>query len=356
MHLTIYHATCWVLGLVAFVQLVLVGTALAVRGSQPMEAEIIERVVTEYVPIAPKQDSGAKAPLVPAWSAPAQVEPNRFVDVPVASTSNHTSFVRLRPAIKHPVVEVLVNEARAARVSDDLVLAITKLEEAQKTSPSEPNILYEFGEVAELLGNFDKAADYYEKVFQLGVTEAGVLYERAAEKLSVGFGAREQVRGKLSLGRVREFHDKRVVDGEKVVLTIPVLAAAGQVTDPDSIVVGVHVYDQLGEELVKASETNPPQSRWVSEPVDYRSGEEELRVTYFIPAVGMADERLFGVRKYFGHVVKLYYDDELVDQKAWPRILATEVNAPESDPLYLPDDYLPEDFNPDSPLLPPLPR
>jgi hypothetical protein len=360
MRLHVYHAACWVLGLVAFVQLVLVGAALAVRGNEPSEPRVVERVVTEYVPLptpAMPQEAPSRAPSPRPFSEP----PARAaVSARVAPASPASSIAMMndmpRPAIADPIVERLVGEARMAKVAGDLVLAILKLEEAQKSDAKEPNVLFELGQVAELLGNYDKAGDYYTEVFQMGVTGGGSLYASAAEKLREGFGADERRQVQVSLGRIQEFRDRRVVEGEKIVLTIPILAAAGQVSDPKAIVPKVIIYDEVGDELVMASETNPPQSKWVSEPVDYHSGEEKLRVSYFIPAAGLADEHLFGARKYFGHVVELYQNGELIDQVAWPRTLAAKVSAPERDPLFLPEEYFPENYNSDNPLLPPLPR
>jgi hypothetical protein len=54
--------------------------------------------------------------------------------------------------------------------------------------------------------------------------------------------------------------------------------------------------------------------------------------------------------------VELNYEGELLDHQAWPRLLATQVDAPGVDPLILPREYLPPNTNPDNPLLPPLPQ
>ena len=100
---------------------------------------------------------------------------------------------------------------------------------------------------------------------------------------------------------------------------------------------------------------NEPSYRWVSEPVDWKGMQEELlQVEYVIRSSAANDAHLFGEREYYGHVVELSYKGEIIDQQAWPRLLARERNVPERDPLYLPDGYLPEDFNPANPLLPVL--
>ena len=91
------------------------------------------------------------------------------------------------PFIANPEVERLVVQARQARVRDDIGAAVLKLEAAEGIAPEEPNVLYQFAEVFGAVGHYDKAADYYQKVFNLGPVRAGALYELASRKLSLGF-------------------------------------------------------------------------------------------------------------------------------------------------------------------------
>jgi tetratricopeptide (TPR) repeat protein len=82
----------------------------------------------------------------------------------------------------------MVKEARQARVAGDMGRAIVKLEEALAQSPEDPSVHYELGLVHEQMGVYDIAAAHYEKVFQMGVSGAGALYEMAGAKLRDGFG------------------------------------------------------------------------------------------------------------------------------------------------------------------------
>ena len=350
----VYHASCWVLALVAFSQLLLVGIALAVRENPAREPKVVERVVTEYiqVPVSPEGDQ--EAPRVPE---PLDVAVPPAVVPPAAEAEewNGEPLGLNRPPIADPEVEALVEGAQGARVEQDLARAVTKLFAAEKLAPADPNVLYELAQVYELAGNFDKAGDYYQKVLSLGVLGAGSLYPQAARKLRDGFGSPGRQLDRLSLGRIIEFRDSRVTDGQKIVLTVPVLAAPGQVKNPEGVELRVFLYDKVGEEIMAAPDDQSEQA-WVSAPVDFRQGEEKTRVTYFIPGAAPKEQHLFGGRQYFGHVVALYQDGELIDQKAWPRTLATKVNARESNPLSLPEEYLPEDLNPGNPLQSPLPR
>lgn len=357
------------LGLVAFVELVAVGVALALRSQGSAEPVVLERVVTEYVPVSVP----AAAPSTPVASeiaerepAPAPVQPPSNLPKPFTNEEEILGLpsvpapakpVLNTPFIADPVVERLVEEAREARVRDDIGAAIVKLEEAQQHQVDEPNVLYLFAEIFEAVGNYDQAADYYEKVFAQGPKKAGSLYELAAHKLSHGFEEARSMQGHMTLGRVRQFNDKRVAEGEKVILTIPIMSAPGREIDPNLVKVDVFFFDKLNDEVHDASAASTRESRWLTDPVDWKgNGEELLQVTYFIPPGNQRDRHLLGERKYFGQVVELHYDDELLDHQAWPRTLALQRDVPESDPLFIPEDFPVEDWNEGNPLLPPLPQ
>jgi hypothetical protein len=243
--------------------------------------------------------------------------------------------------------------------------AIVKLEEARSKAPGDPNIEYELGLVHEAMGVFDTASAHYEKVFQMGTVKAGTLYELAATKLRDGLGQTETMRGKLSLGRARIFKDAQFADGERVVVTVPVLAAPGVKVSLDDILVTVNFFDTLrGREIVpRSGEASRAEYQWVSGDTDWASGEELLRVTYILPKQGNAQSHLFGERSYYGQVVELAYKNEVIDVQAWPRDLAAKIRqAPTPQPRpqqpdglppeFLNQDTLPPDFNPDAPLLP----
>jgi hypothetical protein len=342
------------MGLIAFAELGAIGVALALQKQRPPETRVVEKV--RYLPMPAV---GGAAPVagtpvpVPAIPTPAPLEtalPPAPVPAPVMSLTT--------PPIADPIVERLVAEAQAARVAEDMGRAIVKLEEAESRAPDEPNMLFQFGEVFEAMGVYDKATDYYQKVFELGVSGGGSLYQLASRKLSQGFVGAEEMQGKMALGRIRQFSDPRVPDGQKVVITVPILAAKGQALVPEDVEVVVSFFDKLDGEVVPAAPRNEPKYKWVTEPVDWKdaTGQELLQVTYFIPRGDLQERHLFGQREHFGQLVELSYKSELIDRQAWPRTLAREQNAPERDPLFLPEEFLPDDINMDNPLLPPLPQ
>lgn len=351
-----FRLACWAIGLLAFAELVVGGVALAGRFEASRQVKVIERIVPHVVtvPSLDQPAGGAATPgrvsaVPPAPAAAAQAKP------PPAPAPLPEPTPLAAPRVADPVAERLVAEARKARVAEDMGLALVKLEEAARLAPDDPNILYEFGLAYELMGVNDRAAESYQKVFDLGTTGAGALYELAAIKLRDGFEQPEAKFGRISLGRIRVFRDQRAADRERIVLTVPVQAVPGEKIDPADLEVVVRFFDEVGGggDPQPASPASSTSYDWVTLPVDWQTGEELLRVAYTLPEQDLQQDHLFGERRYYGQVVELVYRGTLIDSQAWPRILARRVDAPERDPLFLEQEMLPPEFNPEAPLLPP---
>jgi len=345
-HTLTFRISCWIMGIVAFVQLVVAGLALAMRMEATREVKVVEKVVTQIV-AAPKPEPIA-APRIEVDRDPLPDLP-AVVSVPLPPPRNLET-----PAIADPVTEKLVKEARNARISEDMMSAVTKLEQALQSSPNEPNALYELGLVHEAMGIYDRATQYYHKVFELGTTGAGSLYLKASEKLKDGFEQPQDKVNRIVLGRARVFKDTREADGERVVVTIPVQSIAGEEIEGRDLEVLVNFFDEIGarKEIAPAdTSTCKVDYKWVTEPVDWHSGEELLQVTYVLPAQDQQQQHLFGEKRYYGQVVELSYKGELIDSQAWPRILARKLNKPDASPVFL-DKELPPGYNQENPLLP----
>jgi tetratricopeptide (TPR) repeat protein len=267
------------------------------------------------------------------------------------------------PAIADPRAELLVQEGRRARIAGDMGMAIVKLEEALKQSPEDPTVLFEMGMVHEAMGVYGAAADYYERVFKQGVTGAGELYEAAAVKLRDGFEQPADMLGKIALGRVRIFNDAKAKGGQRVVLTVPVQKAPGEDVDAQEIEVAVTFFNKTDKgKIVQLEDETWAEPTWVSLPFDWAGGEETLRMNYLIPERDEQTEHLFGELAYYGQVVTLTYKGEVLDVQAWPRDLAARIGqaapagAANDFPEFLSEDMLPPNFDPDIPLLNPLPK
>ncbi len=348
--LPVFTLSCWALGLMAFTQLLVAGMALATRFDESREVRTVTQEVTKLVvvrvPAAGAEPDQAAAAVVsrPPLPQPVAAQPLP-APTPVAV-----------PKVEDPQSERMVKEARQARVAGDMGLAIVKLQEALSQSPDDPSVHYELGLVHEQMGVFDTAAAHYEKVFQMGVSGAGALYELAADKLRDGFERPDAMLGKLALGRVRIFKNPNDDVGQQVILTIPVQRAPGEEIDVAELAVVVSFFNRISKgEIVARDDETKVTEKWVSMPFDWAGGEESLRMTYVIPAQDTQTEHLFGERTYYGQVVSLIYKGEVLDVQAWPRDLAAKIQRqPAANPG---GTLLPEfqDSDPSLQLLPPLP-
>ncbi len=356
---SVFAISCWVLCLMAFSQLLIGGMALATRFEESRQTRIVTKEVSKIVTLrvpAPEADDSKPDPVVsrpPVAATPvAAIAPIAPDPLPITT-----------PKIADPQTERLVKEARQARVASDMGVAIMKLEEALIRSPEDPNVHYELGLVHEQMGVFDIAGSHYQKVFEMGVSGAGSLYGLAAAKLSEGFEQPDPMLGKMSLGRVRIFKDPNDDEGQRVILTIPVQKAPGEDIDIGEMAVAVSFFNRTAKgEIVQLEDKSWVTEKWVTMPFDWAGGEESLRMTYVIPAQDEQTEHLFGTRTYYGQVVSLTYKGEVLDVQAWPRDLAAKIPAQPAaanpaapvQPEF--QDTLPPDYDPNLPLLPPLPK
>ena len=348
----VFAIACWVLGLLAVTQLVIAALALAVRFEESRKVKIVEREVPKFITLR------APAPAAPAVERSVVSKPP-VVEVEEEAPVNPTPLAE--PEIADPRSERLVKEARQARVAGDMVNAIGKLEDAAVASPDDPSVMYELGLVHEAMGVFDRAAAYYEKVFQMGASGAGSLYKAAATKLRDGFEQPSDMLGKLALDRVRVFPGATGGDGERVVLTIPVEKAPDAEVDAGELEVKVDLFNRTSKNEIVLRDDSIDRSvveqSWPSEPVDWEEGPEELRISYFIPKQDPSTSHLFGKLSYYGQVVTLSYKGEVMDVQASPRHLAARLpgrnaaGAGGQEPLPEFLDQLPPDFDPEFPLL-----
>lgn len=365
-----FPISCWVMAGVVLIQLWIGGVALALRVESARDQEVREKIVTKVVRLdARSGEDDAVRPATDEPQAPGRASPGRSTGSgplvalpPMTDRGGKNHFPQAEslkaPAIADPVVERLVEEARAARVAEDMGKAMIKLQAAREREPAEPNVLYELGLVYETMAAYDEAlvsdaAEAFQEVFNLGASGAGALYPLAAKKLRDGISRPMQMSGKLRLGQVQIFRDQEHELGERVVLTIPVLAAPGHEPEADDFFVHVQFYNRYGEDdPVPAGIQTEKSYDWVSGDFDWLGGEERLRVTYVIPEESASNTRLFGRLRYYGQEVKLIYKNRLIDRQAWPRHLGADSETRLSrghEP-----QFLDHEFDPRAPLLPPL--
>jgi tetratricopeptide (TPR) repeat protein len=350
------------LALMAITQLLIAGMALATRFEESQKVKIVEKTVATPVIVRVPDETAAQPAIAPIAPATSPVPKPPTQPIPQPEIVRQPKPVPLRePEIADPRAEKLFVEARGARIAGDMGKAIVKLEEAATQAPDNPSVRYELGLIHEQMGVYDVATSYYQKVFEMGVSQAGRYYHLAGKKLRDGFEKSDAMLGKLSLGRVRIFQNPDHPKGHQVILTIPVQKAPNEEIDIAELEVSVVFFNRNSKgEIVQLEDNSWVSQEWTSLPFDWAGGEESLRMTYIIPKVDDATRQLFGSLSYYGQAVSLMYKSEIMAVQAWPSMLAARIPRGTSDANSpLPPEFqdsLPPDFNPDAPLLPALPE
>jgi hypothetical protein len=343
-----FTIACWLMALIAFAQLISIGTALAVRHSQPenktalplpglpapvglIEPRSLKEILASY-------DSGAETAIQHTGEPPlvSTVIPNVTPSI-AAETSKY-------PVIADPQVERLVEESRKLRMSGDMMRSMLKLDEAERIDPSESAVIYQKALLFEDMGIFSKAADHYQKIQQRGI-QAGIYYHLSARKLTKGMDTWRARLNDIAIGPMKI---RPSGDGKQAACTITLLARPDKPIDVEDVEIQAHFYDKLTSgEIKKALENSSFTRNWADNKVDWREpgNEETFIIDYTIPDGDQVNDHLLGRRQFYGCVVVLLYKSKIIDQQASPGHLnSVHSNKTNSRNLDLePDPWLPSD-------------
>lgn len=372
-----FAIACSVCGLVAFVQLLMMGVAVAMRVG---ETRVVERRVQAaaekyYIPMLMESNDPKLRGSVKPRSLEDLMEkygdgniPAETVSIEKPRSMQRSFGLEIRPEaksnnsrylpIKNTQVERLIEDAMSLQRSGDIMRAILKLDEAETIDPEEPAITFRRAQLYEVMRNWEKAGDAYDTLFEMG-PEIGDYYEIAADKIANGIQESPD-NVPFQLGNLLERVSQ---DSLRADITVPIRRMVDKEVDPSQIEVRIFFYD-----IVDNKEIMPvPQQRerniskrWITGVPDWAEPTESLEAIYQLPRMDVADVHLFGDRKYFGQVVELYYKGELMDQLATPGRLhglhAQEQYKHQLQPQTSPYDLLPMDDTGEGLLLPALPE
>ncbi len=267
------------------------------------------------MPAAPPQPPLVSRPL------PAAPKPAQLPAPPVKSAD---------PAANMSLAE-LIDLAKQVRSLGDMQGALEVLKRADLQFPAAPEVMAETAQCYEQMGLTDKANHLWKQLTSMDATKSAGFGDLAKRRLNApaapaspatpafsgDFGPKL-----LSLGACLANRDPSAVNGEKVVLRIPILRQGNATVDPAQVDIDVYFFDRVNGEKVAQTIADEPLSAWGAPPVDWGGvGEEPLEVTYFLPALTPGEIAAHGRRSYHGYVVRLYYQHKLQDVAAEPRDL-----------------------------------
>lgn len=278
----------------------------------------------------------AVAPPAPAPAPPPAVQPKPAAGVPrtnMASIPGKAAPGKpgaADPAAGMPLPE-MIDLAKQVRSLGDMQGALEVLKRADLQFPASPEVIAETATSYESMGLADKATSLWKQLAAMESARAGGYGDLAKRKLNISstapgapapafsgdFGPKM-----LSLGACIATRDPSTVNGEKVVLRIPILRNGSATIDPAQVDIDVYFFDRVNGEKVAQTIADEPLSAWGAAPVDWSGiGEEPLDVTYFLPTLTPGEVAAHGRRAYHGYVVRLYYQHKLQDVAAEPRDL-----------------------------------
>jgi hypothetical protein len=221
----------------------------------------------------------------------------------------------------------LYEVGRALRADGEMMGALDKFRAADARLPGNPRILYEIASAYATMGLAEKAAPYWIQIRDLGAEGAGDVYAIADLKL-MGEPEAPPMRPLtvLYVNQALIKEHPEITTGEQVTIRLALKARDGVPIDVDNVYLDARFYDITTGGTVEASPSNPVRWEWMTQPADWKDQPEEvLDLVYY-----RASERDFeGVavmnHRYYGFLVKLYYQDVLQDIYSEPRTLVDEI-------------------------------
>jgi len=330
-----FRVACTVCGIIAFIQLMMMGVALAMRVgetrvvTQKIEGDpqvyYIPTLIDERKPVKELKPRSQEELMAKYGNKP--IDAAGIVYQQRKKQNDRGFGVGIKPLaqfankrfgiIKNTQVEKLVEDAHKLHLEGDVVRAILKLDEAEMIDPAEPAVIYRRALVYEDMRNWERASDAYAALYELG-PETGDYYAIATDKLANGVKDSPDI-VPFQLGNVVQRVSKNRLHAN---VTIPIRRITDRDFEPSQIEVRIFFYDIVDNKSVEAVPKQREQNiakRWLTEPADWSlSIEESIEAEYQLPDLDRANVHLFGERKYFGQVVELYYKGELMDQYASP--------------------------------------
>ena len=303
-----------ILGVIAVAELFAVGWALLVRPQPQRQQQSVSA-------------AGGKLDLSDHFPPPSTVLPNPTPVPPVRPLPVLTGKEKSPSEVQ---VAALVAQGRALGDRGDTSTALTRLREALTIAPNEPTVISELALLYEKMGLSDKALTQWKRIIEMGEA-AGIYYAAAEAKIKISetavasVAAAEPVQDKpLESATGMSLLDVGVETPSKgaVSLKIPV-KARGRI-EVSQVVIQVYFYDLIDDQSVVQTNAKVS-SHWNKLPADWTESDIEiLDVDYTQPE---GDDQAAN-RKYYGYVVRVYYNNQLQDVRAEPVKLLKQFAPP----------------------------
>lgn len=289
----------------------------ALQAQEPLKFIPSPPVPTQS-PLPPAPIASLGSPIPPAnatVAAPLNVSPT-----PIPSSAQTLSAGK---PLQNPQVLEAIEAGKLARKQGDMQASLEALRSAEAREPNHPLILSQMALTYEEMGIRTKAMAAWRSIVAMGETNAGSFFTLAKSKLEGRDDALLNQASAVKLGECQVIRDASSNKGERIAVRVPLVATPGAVIDPAQMDIHVYLFEDVNQgERIEQARATAPSNDWVSAPVDWKDSNEELvDVIYDLPTPKPEELREFGQRKFYGYVVKLFYQNKLVGEEAKPASL-----------------------------------
>lgn len=241
----------------------------------------------------------------------------------------------------------LLSKGRQLRESGDSTAAVAQFQEASTLDEKNPVPFVELAVTEEAMGLTRESLDHWRKVHQLG-SSAGLYFSLAEAKLKAANAltapgdtatapeeapdltapvegiATGSVLGLLPVTREDQLDGKSAA---RFLLHIPVKVRPKARIDVHELIIHVLFYELVDGRRIEETAANV-KSHWLNPPADWVGSEtEQLEVEYQLPKPPTAADVIVD-RKYYGYIIRLYYQELLQATVAEPASLGKLHPAP----------------------------
>jgi tetratricopeptide (TPR) repeat protein len=223
-------------------------------------------------------------------------------------------------------INKLNEEALKFRRSGDFVLAETALNEALTLDGNHPTTLTNLAMLEEARGNSPKALALWRSILGLKSTPEGILQlaKKRAQliedrvRLEEEARQREQqllnLKRKIILTEVKSSPESSSSPGVEIQKDFVLkLNGINAPLDSSKLRIQLFFYDMIGEN--RLAPANKIEARFLNSTPDWsKGGTEILRARYFPAVEKQGNEK----RRYYGYVLRVFYDGELQEEQASP--------------------------------------
>lgn len=258
------------------------------------------------------QKHGEQPKLVEPNTAQKNAQPEPII---LSNTTQPKLYLPSSQKITDSTVLNLLNSGIQKREEGDTLNSIARLRDALQLQKDHPRILYELGVTYSQMQLQEKSAGIFSQIIDIGEKKAGDYYSLASIQLgqkATSATSPDRPPTNFTLGEIVE--SKSELDYETTI-KIPIYRNTSSQISSENLDVYLFYFDQQADGRVIRNDPQTSDISWLTLPIDWENkNEPEILIAHH-------QDDIKNTSRYYGCIVKIYYNDVLQDIAAKPRTL-----------------------------------